>query len=170
MKEFDYRIIQLANNKGTTLVDADSFEELNEYRWYRSSSGYTVRNTRKDESINGIRRTILMHREIMGLPRSGRSSVIDHVNGNKLDNRRSKMRICTNKENQRNRGCCKNSKSMVKGVSWHVRNKKWQATITNEGRKIHIGYYDDIKDAKRARLEAEVRFGWMPVTNKGGHI
>ena len=75
---------------------------------------------------------------------------VDHINGNPLDNRKSNLRICTNAENQRNKGVYKNNKSGYKGVHWFKRDKKWQAQIKHNNKSIHIGLYEDKEEAARA--------------------
>ena len=76
--------------------------------------------------------------------------VIDHINHNGLDNRRENLRICTNAENQRNRGKQKNNTSGYKGVDWRKDHKKWRARINKDNKTIHIGYYNIIEEAARA--------------------
>jgi hypothetical protein len=72
---------------------------------------------------------------------------IDHINGNKSDNRISNLREATAKENQHyKKDAQKNSKSGVLGVSWHEKAKKWQAHFMNE----YIGIFNSIEDASNA--------------------
>lgn len=167
MKEFDYRIIQLINNKGTVLVDAEDYEELNKYKWRLSTRGYASRSGKRDERLNGAPQTVMMHRQIMGLINIHWSTQIDHIYGKKLDNRKSKLRICNHSENQRNSGFYKNSKSGIRGVSWAKTVKKWVAQISHNKKVICLGYFTDKDDAIKARKEGEIRMGWLPVTNKG---
>lgn len=81
---------------------------------------------------------------------------IDHINGDKLDNRFSNLRPCNTSENSQNilkpRADCK---SGYKGVAWRQRNKKFHATIRVKGRGIHLGYFDTAEDAHKAYLEAK---------------
>ena len=67
---------------------------------------------------------------------------IDHINRNKLDNSIENLRILSRPENQQNRDKQINSTSGLKGVHWHKRVNKWQASIGINGKKIHLGYYD----------------------------
>lgn len=106
-----------------------------------------------------------MHRQIMGIEYLNGSIKVDHINGNKLDNRKSHLRICTHQENGRNRGYNKNSKSGIKGVSWHKGAKKWMANIFHNGKTVYIGLFSDKNDATKARKEKEQELGWMPATN-----
>lgn len=85
---------------------------------------------------------------------------IDHINGNKSDNRISNLRLCTAKMNARNRPIGSNNKSGFIGVSWHSTNRRWQATITIDKKTTHIGYFETALDAAQARRRAEMQNGF----------
>lgn len=75
---------------------------------------------------------------------------IDHINGDKSDNRLINLRQASPKENQLNRWKdCRNT-SGVKGVCWHKNNKKWQAQTSIDGKEYYLGQYINIKDAEKA--------------------
>ena len=82
----------------------------------------------------------------------------DHINRNKLDNRRQNLRICTAQENSFNKGVGKNNKSGFAGVCYKQDKHKWKAFISPSGKQIHLGYFDDIRDAIKARLQAEIEY------------
>lgn len=87
-----------------------------------------------------------MHRVIMGEPRG---LVVDHIDGNSLNNRRSNLRVCTvsqNHQNQRFRG----GLSRYKGVCFLKKINKWRANIGFDGRRMHIGCFDNEVDAAKA--------------------
>jgi hypothetical protein len=88
-----------------------------------------------------------MHRSIMN-PAPG--LVVDHINGDGLDNRKANLRIATVSQNLANRSAQTNSKSGIKGVSWSKQNKKWMVQIKKDMKRIHIGFYPTIEDATRA--------------------
>jgi hypothetical protein len=111
------------------IVDDKDFNELNKYKWY-VSHGYV---TRKD---NG--KAIFMHRVIMNTPEGMHT---DHINHNKLDNRRENLRIVTNQQNQQNRKKEYISSSKYKGVSWDKNLELWRANIKVDGKNIIIGRY-----------------------------
>lgn len=88
---------------------------------------------------NGKRKTVYLHREIMG---ATDSQVVDHINGNKLDNRKSNLRLCTRIQNSYNRQ--PTQKTGVKGVHYERNRagfKKWRAYINSDGARKHLGYY-----------------------------
>lgn len=92
--------------------------------------------------VNGVRKykTILLHRYIMNAPAG---VTVDHINGNKLDNRKMNLRLCSQSENNMNRGVFSNNKSGIKGVSWNKSKKKWVAQIQVNGKRIYLGAFDD---------------------------
>ena len=79
---------------------------------------------------------------------------IDHVNGVRSDNRWANIRSATRAENQRNRGRPANNTSGYKGVSWYARKQKWRARLVCEGVESHLGYFDNIEDARSAYSKA----------------
>lgn len=136
---------KIALTKGKfTIVDKDVFKYLNEVKWFYLSPGYAARTIR----LKGNKfQKQLMHRVIMNAPKS---LEVDHINGNKLDNRLKNLRLCTKAENHRNRGLQKSNTSGYKGVHWHKKTKKWLVRIAFNGKRYHLGYFTDIRKAGRA--------------------
>lgn len=85
---------------------------------------------------------------------------IDHINGDKLDNRIINLRDVTRAENSRNSRVRKDNTSGVMGVSWSKDRKKWLVLITVDGKQKNLGLYEDIELAALVRCEAEVRYGY----------
>lgn len=128
------------------LADSGLIERYGD-RWYKSSRGYIVRNI-----MHGSKRTVeYLHRVIMR-PTSG--LVVDHVNGNTLDNRACNLRVCTHSENLRNQGKHKDNTSGFKGVTWHKGAKKWKAAIQVENKVKHLGLFASKEDAYEAYCAA----------------
>lgn len=95
--------------------------------------------------------------------------VVDHINSNGLDNRRVNLRVCTNKENCRNRRALKNKSSSYKGVSWNKNAQKWTAQIVVNARRIHLGSFaDEIAAAKAYNEKALTYFKSFANLNKVG--
>ena len=125
--------IKLTQGKVAIVDDAD-FKYLNQFKWYYCQ-GYAVRD---DTLENGKKIKILMHREVL---QPKHELHTDHINQDKLDNRRSNLRECTPAQNNMNRGVQKNNTSGFKGVSWHKTNKKWYARIRIDRRRKHLGCF-----------------------------
>ena len=116
----------------------------NPLEWYATPNGPSV--TLKE----GIpRKNILMHRYIVEAPLG---SVVDHINNNKLDNRRENLRIVNHHINSRNRSKRKDNKTGYIGIFWSSRRQKYVAGITNNYRFKCLGYFNDIQSAVEARL------------------
>lgn len=138
--------IQLTQGKYAT-VDNTMFALVAMKKWYAwfnpsTKSFYAVRT----EVENGKKRTVYMHRLIT---RPSGRLVVDHKNGNTLDNRGSNLRLCTQRENVR-AGKGKKGASVHKGVIWNKQRKKWQARIFDGDKSIHLGLFEDEKDAATA--------------------
>lgn len=152
-----------------TFVDDEDYPLLSQMSWYEHR-GYAVRT----EKVNGKKKMVYMHRLIMRPP-SG--MIVDHKDGNKLNNRRSNLRICTRAENNRNVRKIKSRKrakifSKYKGVYWVKRSGKWAAQIRVDGKQRHLGYFDCEHDAaqmyNRAAKKYFGEFASLNIISKGG--
>lgn len=85
---------------------------------------------------------------------------IDHINGDRKDNRISNLRDVSNAENSKNHCLRGDNTSGVPGVGWCSRKKKWRARIMEGGRETHVGYFDDFQMAVLMRKEAETQRGF----------
>jgi hypothetical protein len=83
---------------------------------------------------------------------------IDHIDGNRANNRIANLREATNAENLHNRGKNANNKSGFKGVSWENRARRWRAVIVARGRQIYLGHYDNPEAAHAAYCEAAKKY------------
>ncbi|EMM2094604.1 MULTISPECIES: HNH endonuclease [Enterobacteriaceae] len=77
------------------------------------------------------------------------ANLIDHINGNRSDNRLCNLREATHKENCRNQRMYKNNKSGVKGVNWNKTGRKWLAACAVDGKRYHLGMFEDISEAEK---------------------
>lgn len=85
---------------------------------------------------------------------------VDHINGDRSDNKWANLRDVTSRENGRNKTLRKDNKSGVQGVHWYKAYGKWQVTIRGEGGSIHLGYFSKLEDAAAARADAELEYGY----------
>jgi hypothetical protein len=88
--------------------------------------------------------------------------IIDHINGQRCDNRLENLRNTTQKSNCRNQSVRKSNKTGIIGVFWTPRSLKWRAQIRNDYTQIHIGMYEDFFEACCARKSAEAKLGFHP--------
>jgi hypothetical protein len=116
------------------IVDDDRYDELSKTKWNYLSVGYA-------RSGNG---KILMHRLIVG---ASRGELVDHIDGNKLNNQKENLRICTKSQNAMNSEKKSNNRSGYKGVAWSKQMQKWDVRIKANGRRVFIGLFDDVHDA-----------------------
>ncbi len=150
------RLVFLSQGK-CTLVDKEDIEFLNQWKWnYDATTGYAYRrqhfpSTRKHQ----ICKKIYMHQLINKTPTG---KVTDHINRNKLDNRRFNLRSATHSQNHINKGMQANNTSGIKGVSWSRRDRNWIACLVVGGEPKLKKSFKSLEDAKKARREAEALY------------
>lgn len=120
------------------IIDDDDYEKISEYRW----TAWRHRNTIYAVSGGGM---IKIHRVILGV--DYRNVFVDHIDGNGLNNQKTNLRLCTNKENIRNSKIQTNNTTGFKGVSYHKQTGKYRARIKVSGKEVHIGLYDTSMEA-----------------------
>lgn len=129
----EYKCIPLTKGK-YALVDNEDFERCKDINWFVTNKGYARNN------MNG-----LMHRYIMNCPDD---MVVDHINHDTLDNRKSNLRIATKQQNSMYQKVQKiNKTSIYKGVFWNKSKGKWISRIKKDGKNIYIGRYDSEEEA-----------------------
>lgn len=139
--------------KRTKLIWLDAIDKqwAGQYKWHECGRGYAAR------SVRG--RNILLHREIikkkLEIDEIPKGLMVDHIDGNMLNNTRSNLRLCTPQQNAQNRKRHRNNTSSVKGVYFHKQNRRWCADICYMGKIRHLGYYHTLEEAARARRKAE---------------
>lgn len=120
--------------------------------------GYFIVNLYKDKKRKSMKVHKLVTNAFIDNPEGKRC--VDHINNDRLDNRITNLRYATDNENQHNRVLNKNNSSGIKGVYFNKQTKKWQAQISIDGIRIHMGCFDNIEEATQARIErANEAFG-----------
>lgn len=138
------KVIKLTKGRCAIIDDADlALVSSRKWSFGNETGGYARRND------SG--KTVFMHKVIMGVPNGVE---VDHMDGDKLNNRRSNMRVATHQQNSFNTKLRSNSSTGIKGVSWYKRDKKWRAYIVLNGKQIHLGYHDTAQAAKDAYAKA----------------
>ena len=136
------------------LVDADLHDILAVHAWHQTSLGYCARYDNK----HNARRMVYMHRQLLITDDAPRGSLyVDHINGNKLDNRTSNLRLATKAQNMRNRGPTRVNTSGYKGVCYHAQSSKWRAYIKTDYKQLYLGLFENPRDAALAYNEAALR-------------
>lgn len=135
----DYAIIHIKDKE--VLVDLDDISKVSFHSWCLNTGGYAVATINK--------KITLMHRLIFNTTMN-----IDHINNNKLDNRKTNLRSCTKGQNNYNRR--KTQKTVTSkyiGVSYCPTKNKWRTQITHEYKNIFIGYFDSELEGAKAYNE-----------------
>lgn len=141
--------VYFSNADGYFLCDTKDVEILNRYTWYLGCDGYARSSLR--------RKTIFAHIILLGKPEG---MEIDHINRNKLDNRRNNLRLVTHTVNMRNTSITKRKNVGV----WFVKGK-YRAGIHQGNKTINLGSFGTEEEAIRARKEAEI-FYWGEQANE----
>lgn len=151
------KIIPLPGGK-EAFVDDKDYKELSKYNWHYDH-GYASRNITR---VSGSKH-VYMHRQILSFPEG---MEIDHINLDRLDNRRENLRICTRTENSHNMPMLSTNTSGYKGVTWDKANNKWIAQIDVNKKHMNLGRFTDIIEAARAYNEAAIKHhGEFATTN-----
>lgn len=133
------------------LVDDEDYDELSKYTWnYGMPQGYAARK------IGYRGKKVYMHRQILDAPPK---IDVDHINGNKLDNRRVNLRLVTRSQNLYN-AAPRGGSSRFKGVCWNKPLGKWVASIQINRKLVHLGVFtDEIEAAKTYNRAATEHIG-----------
>lgn len=187
------------NNDGTTtifieskkhgtkevLIDTEDHDKVSGYRWrlclnVRSETHFYVQahiphpdggwSEHRQQPRRRRRTALMLHRLIMDAPKDKQ---VDHIEHDTLDNRKCKLRLCSNQENAFNRGRPKNNQSGFKGVTYRKqpknminereKQKPWEAQLQLNGKKIYIGYYKTKEEAAAAYDKKCVEVWGKPV-------
>lgn len=146
------KVIPLTRGKAA-LVDDEDFERVAAHKWCYMTAGYGARSIAE----GGKRKLVYLHRFILQ-PKKG--AHVDHINGDRLDNRRSNLRTCTHQQNRQNSKHYASNTSGHKGVSFDKTTGNWKAYINVDGRLVHLGRFETAEAAAQHRnAVAEKLFG-----------
>lgn len=98
-----------------------------------------------------------VHRIIYAMHHNDVPYIIDHIDGNKANNKIENLRPATRQENARNCKKQKNNTSGEKNVFWHKNSKKWKVALSINNKLTHIGTFSEFEDAKKAAYNARIR-------------
>lgn len=132
----DIVYVELGRGGNTMMCNKSDWEKLKQYYWSEETTGYARS------------RVGFFHKMICDAPKG---LVVDHINRNKLDNRRSNLRVTTHQFNILNNSAV--------GVTWHKAANKWMAQITVNGKHISLGLFEEKEDAIRARRKYRESLG-----------
>lgn len=142
------------------LIDDEDFKRvssvnwaINKHKWDTSHIAY-FRRTSYDE---GMHYTQSLHRFIMCM-HAHDGKIVDHKNGNTLDNRKHNLRICTHTENVRNQRISSKNTTGFKGVTFDKVKNKYLARISVNSKSIHLGRHATAEDAYAAYCEASKKY------------
>lgn len=141
------------------IIDSCDAHLILPYKWHATAKGYAARRPRKGGP------TEFMHRVILGLPIGERVLEADHINRDRLDNRRSNLRVATSSLNSANAGRTIGI-SGLRGVTWQPRCGRWRARIEVNGREHFLGHFSSVEEAARAYdIAALEHFGVFATLN-----
>ena len=139
--------------KDEMLCDIEDWERLKDLTWTKDRWGYATSSTKEKMEK--------FHIDVMG---KKKGYVIDHINRNKLDNRKSNLRFVTKSGNAANSKMFKNNTSGAKGVV-QAKSGRWVARLTLNGKNIYLGTYDTFEQAIDARKKGEEKY-FKPLFDK----
>lgn len=145
IKKEDYYIGILFNSDDRFIIDSKDFQKIKNYCWHKTSNGYIGTRNKANGKI------ILLHNLIMS------DKYIDHINRNKLDNRRSNLRKVTSQQNSMNKNKQKNNTSGISGVFFDKNRNKWVASLTYNG-KSFMKRFTEKNEAIEYRKELERKY------------
>lgn len=148
---------------GTAIISSVDLALVSGFRWYgfrRSGTGRTGQRYQYADVVVAAKvsgKMLYLHRHIVGAPKG---MVVDHINGNTLDNRRENLRICTRKQNSANTKRHSRNKSGFKGVCWCKDHQAWKAQLHTQNKSIFLGRFSTPELAALAYdVAARAQFG-----------
>jgi hypothetical protein len=131
------------------IIDAEDAEKVGQWNWYCGTQ-YVQRTNHTRCSPS----TVKLHRYLMGET----DCLVDHKNGNKLDNRKFNLRLANKSQNGANSKMTTRNRSGFKGVYFHKSTSKWQAQIRHNCKFVYLGLFDAPEKAHAAYVAASQKY------------
>jgi HNH endonuclease len=128
-----------------TIVDRDN-ANLDQFKWHKDKDGYAIGYSKGKH--------FKLHQIVLGESRE--DHVVDHINRDKLDNRKDNLRLVSYHVNSINHTISSRNTSGVAGVHWSKKDKSWIAKITARGVTTFLGLYPTLEQASRVREAAQL--------------
>lgn len=140
-----YKVFLNQDDNRFFLIDKEDYPIVSQYKWCLDHDNYIVN------------KEIKLHNFVYDKEISN-GYIIDHINGNPFDNRKSNLRLCTHSQNSCNQRLNIKNTSGHKGVWFDKKHNKWCASIKVNNKNIWLGRYDEFKDAVKVRENAEQEY------------
>lgn len=140
--------------RGTILVDKEDFDIVSKYQWHIEDSRKDIQYAQTNIGTRSAPKSLRIHRLLMP-----DSIQVDHINHNGLDNRKSNLRACNNRENNCNKDFSnKPPKSGYTGIRYNEKVGNYYVRIMVHKKEISLGHYNNLDDALEARKQAEIQY------------
>jgi len=139
--------IILTNKGKEILVDSEDFDWLNRYKWHLNEKGYAVCGIY--DPVTQKTKKYRMNRMIMGFPKK----FVDHKDRDKLNNRRNNLRLASRTQNGFNSKMFSTSTTGLKWICWDKSRNQYHVSTKINQRKINVGRFDTLEQAKQAVRE-----------------
>lgn len=144
------------NNERSFAVDVEDYYRIVDFGRYWYVAGRKNKGRLEPYVYSCVSgKTIRLHNFIMN-PED--DMIVDHIDGNPTNNRRSNLRLCTEAQNSKNKSIQRNNTSGHKGVHLNKKSGKWVSRISVDGKRIVLGTFDKFDDAVNARKEADEKY------------
>lgn len=142
--------VLLSNSDKEMVTDLETWEKsgAEAYCWSLATNGYAK------SSVN--KKWVYFH--VFAFPNCPDGFERDHIDGNRINNRKNNIRFVTRCNNNKNRAFAPNKKSGRTGVNWSKETQKWRAVIKVDDQYISLGFFSDLNEAIRARENAEIQY------------